>query len=457
MPLHYLEMTTFIYSCSILKERMYGGGFFLHNEPLAYRMRPRTIDEIAGQQDIIGPQTALYRMIKNGHVPSMLLYGEPGIGKTSLAHAIAGTSALPFIALNATVSGKKDVEDVVAESRMTGKVLLFLDEIHRFNKLQQDTLLPHVESGAIVLIGATTENPYHDVNPAIRSRCGEIRQLSRLEPEDLIGVLRNALEDEVRGLGKMAIKMTDGQITLIAEGVNGDARKALTVLESVISASDENDGQTVVEDWLIENLLGRIGLFGDKKGSHFYNLLSALQKSVRGSDVNAAMYYLANLLEIGDLVAVNRRLLVMAYEDIGLAAPEVGAHVLAATDAAVRLGMPEARIPLANAVIEMCLASKSNSAYKAFDAAVKAINEGKTGDIPLHLRDAHYAGAAELGHVGYKYPHDTPVGSFGGWTNQQYLPDKIKNLEFYQPVIAGEEKKLAAIYERLKEFRKSTK
>ena len=429
----------------------------MHNEPLAYRMRPRTIDEIAGQQDIIGPQTALYRMIKNGHVPSMLLYGEPGIGKTSLAHAIAGTSDLPFIALNATVSGKKDVEDVVAESRMTGKVLLFLDEIHRFNKLQQDTLLPHVESGAIVLIGATTENPYHDVNPAIRSRCGEIRQLSRLEPEDLIEVLRNALEDGERGLGKMAIAITDDQIATIAEGVNGDARKALTVLESVISASDETDGQTVIEDWLIENLLGRIGLFGDKKGSHFYNLLSALQKSVRGSDVNAAMYYLANLLEVGDLVAVNRRLLVMAYEDIGLAAPEVGAHVLAATDAAVRLGMPEARIPLANAVIEMCLASKSNSAYRAFDAAVKAINEGKIGDIPLHLRDAHYAGAAELGHVGYKYPHDTPVGSFGGWTNQQYLPDKIKDLEFYKPVIAGEEKKLAAIYERLKEFRKSKK
>ena len=429
----------------------------MHNEPLAYRMRPRTIDEIAGQQDIIGPQTALYRMIKNGHVPSMLLYGEPGIGKTSLAHAIAGTSDLPFIALNATVSGKKDVEDVVAESRMTGKVLLFLDEIHRFNKLQQDTLLPHVESGAIVLIGATTENPYHDVNPAIRSRCGEIRQLSRLEPEDLIEVLRNALEDEERGLGKMAVAITDDQIATIAEGVNGDARKALTVLESVISASDETDGQTVIEDWLIENLLGRIGLFGDKKGSHFYNLLSALQKSVRGSDVNAAMYYLANLLEVGDLVAVNRRLLVMAYEDIGLAAPEVGAHVLAATDAAVRLGMPEARIPLANAVIEMCLASKSNSAYRAFDAAVKAINEGKIGDIPLHLRDAHYAGAAELGHVGYKYPHDTPVGSFGGWTNQQYLPDKIKDLEFYKPVIAGEEKKLAAIYERLKEFRKSKK
>ncbi|WP_342505273.1 replication-associated recombination protein A [Sporosarcina sp. FSL K6-2383] len=426
----------------------------MHNEPLAYRMRPRNIDEIAGQKEIIGEQTALYRMIKNGHVPSMLLYGEPGIGKTSLAHAIAGTSDLPFIAMNATVSGKKDVESVVAESRITGKVLLFLDEIHRFNKLQQDTLLPHVESGAIVLIGATTENPYHDVNPAIRSRCGEIRQLSRLEPEDLLEVLHNALTDEERGLGKMSIDITDEQIALIAEGVNGDARKALTVLESVISASDETDGKTIIEDWLIENLLGRIGLFGDKKGSHFYNLLSALQKSVRGSDVNAAMYYLANLLEIGDLVAVSRRLLVMAYEDVGLASPEVGPHVLAATEAAVRLGMPEARIPLANAVIEMCLASKSNSAYKAFDAAVKAINEGKTGDIPLHLRDAHYAGAAELGHVGYKYPHDTPLGSFGGWTNQQYLPDKLVGTEFYKPVNAGEEKKLAAIYEKLKEFRK---
>ena len=426
----------------------------MYNEPLAFRMRPKNIDEIAGQKEIIGEKTALYRMIKNGHVPSMLLYGEPGIGKTSLAHAIAGTSNLPFIAMNATVSGKKDVEDVVAESRITGKVLLFLDEIHRFNKLQQDTLLPHVENGAIVLIGATTENPFHDVNPAIRSRCGEIRQLSRLEPHDLLVVLRRALTDEERGLGKMAIEITENQLILISEGVNGDARKALTVLESAVSASDDVDGKTVIEDWLLENLLGRIGLFGDKKGSHFYNLLSALQKSVRGSDVNAAIYYLANLLETGDLTAVSRRLLVMAYEDIGLASPSVGPHVLAATDAAMRLGMPEARIPLANAVIEMCLASKSNSAYKAVDAAVKAINEGKTGDIPLHLRDTHYAGAEKLGHVGYKYPHDTPLGSFGGWTNQQYLPEKLQSTEFYNPVLAGEEKKLAAIYDRLKEFQK---
>lgn len=426
----------------------------MRNEPLAYRMRPTTIEEIAGQKEIIGKDTALYRLIKNGHVPSMLLYGEPGIGKTSLAHAIAGTSSLPFIALNATVSGKKDVEDVVAESRITGKVLLFLDEIHRFNKLQQDTLLPHVESGAIVLIGATTENPYHDVNPAIRSRCGEIKQLKRLEPEDLLDLLHRALQDEGRGLGKMDIEITEEQLGKIAEGVNGDARKALNVLESVVNASDEEDGKTIVEDWLIDNLIGRAGLFGDKKGTHFYNLLSALQKSVRGSDVNASIYYLAHLLETGDLIAVSRRLLVMAYEDVGLASPEVGPHVLAATEAAVRLGMPEARIPLANAVIEMCLASKSNSAYSAVDAAIRAINDGKTGDIPMHLRDSHYAGAAALGHVGYKYPHDTPLGSFGGWVNQQYLPDKVEGTEFYKPVIAGEEAKLAAIYERMKEFRK---
>ena len=427
----------------------------MHNEPLAFRMRPKNIDEIAGQQHIIGKDTALYRMITKGHVPSMLLYGEPGIGKTSLAYAIAGTSQMPFIALNATVSGKKDVEEVVAEARITGKVILFLDEIHRFNKLQQDTLLPHVEKGSIVLIGATTENPFHDVNPAIRSRCGEILQLKRLETEDLITLLNRALSDEERGLGKTSIKMNDAQIRKIAEGVNGDARKALTLLESIISASDEEDGTITVEDWLIDNLIGRIGLVGDKKGSHHYNLLSALQKSVRGSDVNAAIFYLANLLETGDLVAVSRRLLVMAYEDIGLASPEVGPHVLAATEAAVRLGMPEARIPLANAVIEMCLASKSNSAYKALDAAIRAINDGKTGDIPLHLRDTHYAGAAELGHGGYQYPHDTPIGSFGGWVNQQYLPDKIKDIEFYEPVLAGDEKKLAGIYERLKEFKKN--
>ncbi|WP_153732991.1 replication-associated recombination protein A [Sporosarcina obsidiansis] len=425
----------------------------MHNEPLAFRMRPESIDEVIGQDHVIGNDTPLYRMIKNGHVPSLLLYGEPGIGKTSLAYAIAGTSKLPFIALNATVAGKKDVEDVVKEARMTGKVLLFLDEIHRFNKLQQDTLLPHVESGAIVLIGATTENPFHDVNPAIRSRCGEIVQLKRLQPTDLLNLLERTLEDTKKGLGQENILITTEQLSKIAESVNGDARKALTFLESLLAASDEENGQIIVGDELLQQLLQRISLLGDKKGSHHYNLLSALQKSVRGSDVNAALYYLAQLLEIGDLTAVTRRLLVMSYEDIGLAAPDVGAHVVAATDAALRLGMPEARIPLSVATVEMCLASKSNSAYRAIDAATKVLHEQPTGEIPLHLRDTHYNGAAQLGHGGYVYPHDTPVGSFGGWTDQQYLPDTLANVEFYSPVEAGDETRMAAIYKRLLSFK----
>lgn len=429
----------------------------MHNEPLAYRMRPRTLDEIVGQQDFIGHDTALYKMIQNGHVPSMLLYGEPGIGKTSIANAIAGSSKLPFFSLNATRAGKKDVEDIVQEARIAGKVILFLDEIHRFNKLQQDTLLPHVENGSIVLIGATTENPYHDVNPAIRSRCGEIHQLTRLTTANLVELIEKALADEKRGLGKHNFALTDEQVDRIANAANGDARKALTLLESIYYAGDEVDGQTIVADHVIEHLIGRIGVYGDKNGSHFYNLLSALQKSVRGSDTNAALFYLAHLLEIGDLVAVSRRLLVMAYEDIGLANPDVGPHMLAAVQAAERLGLPEARIPLASAVIEMCLAPKSNSAIQAIDAAIASIREGKTGDIPLHLRDAHYSGAKELGHVGYKYPHNTPIGTFGGWVDQQYLPDALVGTEFYKPVIAGEEKRMAGIYEKLKTFHNETK
>ncbi|MDN4494589.1 replication-associated recombination protein A [Ureibacillus aquaedulcis] len=425
----------------------------MHNEPLAYRMRSRNLDEVIGQQHIIGKDTALYKMIHNGHVPSMLLYGEPGIGKTSIAYAIAGSSKLPFFALNATNAGKKDVEQIVSEARIAGKVLLFLDEIHRFNKLQQDTLLPHVENGSIVLIGATTENPFHDVNPAIRSRCGEILQLKRHTIEDIAQLIATALTDVERGLGKENILITEEQINKIALAANGDARKALTLLESIFYASNEVDGQAIVEDHIIEHLSKRIGVYGDKGGSHFYNLLSALQKSVRGSDTNAAIYYLAHLLENGDLIAVCRRLLVMAYEDVGLANPAVGAHVYSATESAKTLGLPEARIPLANAVIEMCLSPKSNSAYSALDAATAAIHEGKTGDIPPHLRDAHYAGAQVLGHVGYQYPHDYPIGTFGGWVNQEYLPEKIENIEFYKPVLAGEEKRMAGIYDKLKSFK----
>lgn len=426
----------------------------LNGEPLAYRMRPESIDEIAGQKDIIGKGTSLYKMIKNGYVPSLLLYGEPGIGKTSLAHAIAGTTKIPFIALNATTSGKKDVEEVVQEARLTAKLILFLDEIHRFNKAQQDYLLPHVENGTIVLIGATTENPFHDVNPAIRSRCGQILQLRRLTSSDLEELLKRAINDENKGLGKLTIQINDEQIKMIAQGANGDARKALTLLESIVYASDQENDTYIIETKTIEGMIDKVGVYSDKKGSHYYNLLSSLQKSIRGSDVNAALYYLAHLLESGDLISVNRRLLVIAFEDVGLANPAVGSHVLAAVTASERLGMPEARIPLAAAVIEMCLSSKSNSAYKALDAAIDGIHKGEVGEIPKHLRDAHYVGAKDLGHIGYQYPHDFPLGTFGGWVNQEYLPSNLKGTEYYQPLDAGEEKRMAAIYHKLQQFKK---
>lgn len=427
----------------------------MEHEPLAYRMRPTHIDEIVGQDEVIGKHTGLYKMIKNGYVPSMLLYGEPGTGKTSIAYAIAGTTKLPFFALNATTSGKKDIEMVVEETRIQGKVILFLDEIHRFNKAQQDYLLPHVERGDIVLIGATTENPFHDVNPAIRSRCGQIKQLKRLEPQDLTKLLRRALQDEKKGLGKYNIIISDQQIEDIAIGAGGDARRALTLLELIVQASTQNEqGEIIIEDETIADFIEDVGVYGDRKGSHFYNLLSALQKSIRGSDVNAALYYLAHLLETGDLVAVNRRLLVIAYEDIGLADPQVGTNVLAAVMASERLGLPEARIPLAVAVVQMCLSTKSNSAYKALDRAIQDIKKGRVGEIPKYLRDAHYQGAKVLGHVGYKYPHDFPIGTFGGWVNQEYLPENLIGTEYYQPVLAGKEKQLGAIYNKLKEFKR---
>lgn len=427
----------------------------MEHEPLAYRMRPTHIDEIVGQDEVIGKHTGLYKMIKNGYVPSMLLYGEPGTGKTSIAYAIAGTTKLPFFALNATTAGKKDIEMVVEETRIQGKVILFLDEIHRFNKAQQDFLLPHVERGDIVLIGATTENPFHDVNPAIRSRCGQIKQLKRLEPQDLTKLLRRALQDEKKGLGKYNIIISDQQIEDIAIGTGGDARRALTLLELIVQASTQNEqGEIIIEDETIADFIEDVGVYGDRKGSHFYNLLSALQKSIRGSDVNAALYYLAHLLETGDLVAVNRRLLVIAYEDIGLADPQVGTNVLAAVMASERLGLPEARIPLAVAVVQMCLSTKSNSAYKALDRAIQDIKKGRVGEIPKYLRDAHYQGAKVLGHVGYKYPHDFPIGTFGGWVNQEYLPENLIGTEYYQPVLAGKEKQLGAIYNKLKEFKR---
>ncbi|WP_044894692.1 replication-associated recombination protein A [Bacillus alveayuensis] len=419
-------------------------------EPLSARMRPRNIDEVVGQQHIIGPNTPLYRMIKNGHVPSMLLYGEPGIGKTSLAYAIAGTVEREFYAINATISGKKEMEEIVAQAEMFGNVILFIDEIHRFNKAQQDYLLPNVEKGLITLIGATTENPFHEVNPAIRSRCGQIKQLKRLTKEDIVILLKRALNDKERGLGEKAICIDDKLLEIIAAAVNGDARSALNVLEDVVYASSEIDGSVCVDEQTVLECVENKGFSHDKGGDLYYSLLSAFQKSIRGSDVDAALHYLARLLEGGDLAAICRRLAVIAYEDIGLANPIMGVKVMAAIEAVERLGLPEARIPLSVVTIELCLSAKSNSAYKALDKAINDVKSGKIGEIPNHLKDAHYEGAKVLGHgKGYKYPHDYP----NGWVYQQYLPDELVNVQYYVPKESGDEKYLAKVYARLEELK----
>ncbi|HHW36735.1 MAG TPA: replication-associated recombination protein A [Bacillales bacterium] len=415
-------------------------------------MRPRNIDEIVGQKHVIGECTSLYKMIQNGYVPSMLLYGPPGVGKTSIAKAIAGTVNFPFESINATTAGKKEIEQAVEIAKAEGKLILFIDEIHRFNKAQQDYLLPHVERGLITLIGATTENPFHDVNPAIRSRCGQIKELKPLLPGDLEELLWRALSDEERGLGKMEIEISKEAVEIISISTNGDARSALNTLEEVTRASKNMDsGKIEIEIEVVKECVENKGFSHDKHGDIFYNLLSCLQKSIRGSDVSAALHYLARLIEGGDLTSICRRLLVIAYEDIGLSSPEVGVHTVAAIEAVERLGLPEARIPLANVVIEQCLSSKSNSAYKALDAAIEDVRKGLSDEIPSHLKDAHYKGAAVMGHgAGYKYPHDYP----NSWVKQQYLPDLLKDKQYYSPKESGHEKHFSKVYERLEELKK---
>ncbi|MCD8501418.1 MAG: replication-associated recombination protein A [Bacillaceae bacterium] len=414
-------------------------------------MRPRNIDEIVGQKHIIGRETALYKMIKNGHVPSILLYGPPGVGKTSIAKAIAGTTNIPFIGINATTAGKKDIESAVFEAKNEGNLILFIDEVHRFNKAQQDYLLPHVERGLITLIGATTENPFHDVNPAIRSRCGQIKELKRLTKNDIKQLIMQALSDEERGLKKHQIQISDESINLISSSTGGDARSALNVLEEVVFASKKEESARIdIDTQLVKECIQNKGFSHDKDGDLHYSLLSCLQKSIRGSDVSASLHYLGRLIEGGDLISICRRLIVIAYEDISLAAPEVAVHTVTAVNAVERLGLPEARIPLANIVIEQCLSPKTNSAYKALDKALEDIRNGLIGEIPTHLKDAHYGGAKVLGHgAGYKYPHDYP----NSWVQQQYLPDELKDKQYYRPNQNGLEKQYFKVYDRLEKLK----
>ncbi|WP_346394104.1 replication-associated recombination protein A [Bacillus altitudinis] len=417
-------------------------------KPLAYRMRPSHIGDIIGQEHLVGEGQIIRRMVEAKHLSSMILYGPPGIGKTSIATAIAGSTSIAFRTLNAVIHNKKDMEAVAAEAKMSGQVILILDEVHRLDKGKQDFLLPYLENGMIILIGATTANPYHAINPAIRSRT-QIFELKPLETEQIKAALSRALQDEHRGLGGYSVKVDEEAMNHFANGCGGDVRSALNALElAVLSTKADDSGQITITLAAAEECLQKKSFSHDKNGDAHYDVLSAFQKSIRGSDADAALHYLARLIEAGDLESISRRLLVMAYEDIGLASPQAGPRVLSAVQTAERVGFPEARIPLANAVIELCLSPKSNSAYQAIDAALHDIRTGKIGEVPVHLKDAHYKGAAALGRgADYLYPHDYE----NGWVKQQYLPDPLKNKQYYVPKQTGKfEGALKQIYENLK-------
>ncbi|OPW95243.1 replication-associated recombination protein A [Bacillus altitudinis] len=417
-------------------------------KPLAYRMRPSHIGDIIGQEHLVGEGQIIRRMVEAKHLSSMILYGPPGIGKTSIATAIAGSTSIAFRTLNAVIHNKKDMEAVAAEAKMSGQVILILDEVHRLDKGKQDFLLPYLENGMIILIGATTANPYHAINPAIRSRT-QIFELKPLETEQIKAALSRALQDEHHGLGGYSVKVDEEAMNHFANGCGGDVRSALNALElAVLSTKADESGQITITLAAAEECLQKKSFSHDKNGDAHYDVLSAFQKSIRGSDADAALHYLARLIEAGDLESISRRLLVMAYEDIGLASPQAGPRVLSAVQTAERVGFPEARIPLANAVIELCLSPKSNSAYQAIDAALHDIRTGKIGEVPVHLKDAHYKGAAALGRgADYLYPHDYE----NGWVKQQYLPDPLKNKQYYEPKQTGKfEGALKQVYENLR-------
>lgn len=406
-------------------------------KPLAYRMRPQSLDEVVGQQHLIGQGKIIRRMVEAKLLSSMILYGPPGIGKTSIASAIAGSTKYAFRKLNAATDSKKQLEQVAEEGKMSGTVILLLDEIHRLDKTKQDYLLPLLESGQIILIGATTENPYISISPAIRSRC-QIFELKPLTATDVAKAVSRALSDSKKGLGEYQVNLTaDAEKLLIQKG-NGDLRSTLNGLELAVRSTKQEllkagknteAGLTITQKEMANSIQMRSQNF-DAKGDGHYDLVSAFQKSIRGSDTDAALHYLARLIESGDLVAICRRLSVIAYEDIGLASPAAAQHAIIAIQAAQSLGFPEARIPLANAVIELSLSPKSNSAITAIDQAIRDVRNSNYGSIPRALKDAHYSGAQKLGHGnGYLYPHSYS----GDWVIQQYLPDNLLGKQYFKP------------------------
>ena len=427
-------------------------------KPLAYRMRPQTLDQVVGQQHLIGPGKIIRRMVEARLLSSMILYGPPGIGKTSIASAIAGSTKYAFRKLNAATDGKKQLQQVAAEGKMSGTVILLLDEIHRLDKTKQDFLLPLLESGQVILIGATTENPYISISPAIRSRC-QIFELKPLSAQDASNAIDRALTDKENGLGNYHVELTDDARALLIEKSNGDLRSTLNSLElSVLSTKQElkdnhqdTDSIVITQQEMADSIQMKVQNF-DSSGDGHYDLVSAFQKSIRGSDTDAALHYLARLIESGDLISICRRLSVIAYEDVGLANPSAAEHAILAIQAAQTLGFPEARIPLANAVIELTLSPKSNSAITAIDRAVDDVKNKNIGSIPANLKDAHYAGAKKLGHgVNYIYPHDFE----NDWVAQQYLPDNLLTASYFTPKGNSKvEERYKLIYQKLKKMQR---
>jgi putative ATPase len=424
------------------------------NEPLASRMRPNTIDEIISQDHLVGTKGIIRRMVETKRLSSMIFYGPPGIGKTSIAKAISGSTQFKFRQLNAVTNTKKDMQLIVEEAKMSGQVILLLDEIHRLDKAKQDFLLPHLENGKIVLIGATTSNPYHAINPAIRSRA-QIFELYPLNEDDVKLSLERALNDEERGLASFNPIIDKDAMNYFTTQSQGDVRSALNALELAVLSSEVTDNQRHITLEDAKDCLQKGAFVSDKDGDMHYDVMSAFQKSIRGSDVNAALHYLARLIEAGDLPTIVRRLLVISYEDVGLASPGAGQRTLAAIESAERLGFPEARIPLSQAVIELCLSPKSNSGITAIDAALSDIRKGHVGQIPDYLKDGHYSGAKELGRaIGYKYPHNYE----NGFISQQYLPDKLKNKIYYTPKMTSKtEQQFKTIFENINKAQQKNK
>ena len=421
--------------------------------PLAARMRPRTLDEVVGQQHIIAKDKLLYRAIKADKISSIIFYGPPGTGKTTLAKVIAGTTSSEFMQINATVAGKKDMEEVIAKAKellgMYGKrTILFIDEIHRFNKGQQDYLLPFVEDGTIVIVGATTENPYFEVNGALISR-SMIFELKPIEKEDIKTLIQRALTDTERGMGAYDAVITDEALDALADIAGGDARHALNAIELAVMTTERNaEGKIEITIPVIEDCIQKRVVRYDKSGDNHYDTISAFIKSMRGSDPDAALYYLAKMLYAGESITfIARRIMICASEDVGNADPMALTVAVSASQAVERIGMPEAQIILAQAVTYVATAPKSNAACNGIFAAMEKVKETGNLPVPPHLQDAHYKGSAKLGHgVGYKYAHDYK----NHYVKQQYLPYELTGSEFYSPTGNGYEVKIREHMKRIK-------